>query len=782
MKIKIFPLGLVVLFFSLNALTYGTYVDSAVNVRNSMFADVDLKHENYDAIYYLKNTGVINGYENKNSVIANYDPDKSINRAEFLKVIMEGNDIEPVVEDKSCFPDVAGGEWYTKYVCKAKEEGWIKGYPDGKFRPEQTINEVESLKILGEVLGWEKPQLSEDAEWYEYYLHPAKEKKITPQEDINAKMTRGDIAELVYRNSMVVELGVPYYDPAFEPNLFAAQNIPFNGPLAPGGLLGPGGPMGPSGAFVEGGAFDDQNGKVKLVSESYFEDNFCYFSDEGEFSGDNLNFLKNHTKEDLDNYVDSALLDEFGQMFCYSGIAATHLMLFDEKMREDFDILCWTQPDGATKEKDGWDEILCWAREKDKLDAPSIGGSGMVEIEVIDVPDFATMYDAKEVEVLRFKLKTDQEEGQSVTGLDLQSYGENDPYVMRKLTVKDSNGNIYFTGPVYMTDWYKQILTLKFDDPVMVNPGQEIFLSVYADLDWEDYNGNLQIGFANAILSNKAISVIGESVLGAVIGLEKEMEDDDSDYPMCNLSPEGKTTIGGDKEPPDVVEVNEDMHLVTPIYQQGETCAAASAYSSLRWLEEKLGIDYLVKDGQKGYEDLIKVFYEDTWTLTGQYTGFNKYIKDNFKGCLKANYNTNPWGGAPLTCDELNRYYDNECDIQLGIRCTDPGDWISWGHSVDIVDVQVDADDSSKCQIIFANSQTPNTGETVGPDDPDGLGYGSYQRGDYDENQNKFDIKAPWGKGLPCTIYGATYVCVEDEEFCRNNPNIIQLPEEPEEE
>ena len=36
-----------------------------LEINNLMFSDVDLEQENYYAIYFLYNTGVIEGYENE---------------------------------------------------------------------------------------------------------------------------------------------------------------------------------------------------------------------------------------------------------------------------------------------------------------------------------------------------------------------------------------------------------------------------------------------------------------------------------------------------------------------------------------------------------------------------------------------------------------------------------------------------------------------------------------------------------------------------------------------
>ncbi|MDA1060548.1 MAG: hypothetical protein O3B47_02020 [bacterium] len=326
-----------------------------------------------------------------------------------------------------------------------------------------------------------------------------------------------------------------------------------------------------------------------------------------------------------------------------------------------------------------------------------------------------------------------------------------------------------------MTDWVKGVFYIYFDEPMMLNAGEEVGLTVYGDFDWEDYNGELQIGFWEAILDNEDIVMTDGNLVGPEIGLEEEMPipEDPEDMQMCYLPPEGaddpnKTTVGG--PPPDQVELNEAMHLVTPINQQGETCAAAATYSSLRWFEEIIGVDHLVINGQDGYDKLIKLLYKDTWTLHGQYKALKKHINEKFKGCLEATYDTDD-----VTCEELKHYYDDGCDIPLGFRCTDPGDWLSWGHKVDIVDVQMIEGETNKCQIIYANSQTPNVGETSG-DDLDGLGYGAYQRGIYDDKTGEFDLKAPNVKDSDCSIYGATYICVENEQYCRDNAG-IPIPE-----
>ncbi|MEK7547367.1 MAG: S-layer homology domain-containing protein, partial [Patescibacteria group bacterium] len=164
--------------------------------QNLMFSDVESSHENFDAVYFLYNTGVIEGYAQGDTKKRDYKPDNTINRAEFLKLFLEGTGKASNASYEKCFPDVDPKEWYSTYICQAKEKGWVNGYQDGTFKPAQLINEAESLKILGEILDWTLPKPNEKDDWYKPYLSVASSRKIVPEDDISSMMTRGDIAEM----------------------------------------------------------------------------------------------------------------------------------------------------------------------------------------------------------------------------------------------------------------------------------------------------------------------------------------------------------------------------------------------------------------------------------------------------------------------------------------------------------------------------------------------------------------------------------------------------------
>ena len=114
------------------------------------FEDMNSSDEEYEAVMGLHALGIIQGYAD-----GNFYPDQTVNRAELLKILVEGQGITPDEEIyQGCFDDVAD-DWYAKYVCYAKEQGWVQGYADGNFYPAQTVNKVEALKMLLIVYGHE---------------------------------------------------------------------------------------------------------------------------------------------------------------------------------------------------------------------------------------------------------------------------------------------------------------------------------------------------------------------------------------------------------------------------------------------------------------------------------------------------------------------------------------------------------------------------------------------------------------------------------------------------
>lgn len=92
-------------------------------------------------------------YLSDNGVIKGYadgtfKPWNSINRAELSKILVTATHTEPNSEEyHGCFSDVST-QWFAPYICYAKAQGWVKGYADGTFKPSNPVNTAEALKMI----------------------------------------------------------------------------------------------------------------------------------------------------------------------------------------------------------------------------------------------------------------------------------------------------------------------------------------------------------------------------------------------------------------------------------------------------------------------------------------------------------------------------------------------------------------------------------------------------------------------------------------------------------
>ncbi|MCB9808433.1 S-layer homology domain-containing protein [Candidatus Peribacteria bacterium] len=130
-----------------------------------LFSDYDESQLGYEAVRSLKEAGVISGYPD-----GTFQPRGTINRAELLKIIMEGFFPDEIYRETHCFSDIAN-EWFAPYVCAAKRLGWISGYSDGTFQPSNAINRAEGIKIIVSSLSSDtvQPDIA-TGNWFDGYV------------------------------------------------------------------------------------------------------------------------------------------------------------------------------------------------------------------------------------------------------------------------------------------------------------------------------------------------------------------------------------------------------------------------------------------------------------------------------------------------------------------------------------------------------------------------------------------------------------------------------------
>ena len=192
--------------------TSSLLTDSSLITEVSPFSDVKTSDSNYAAIDYLEHSGVFNGYED-----GTFKPNNTVNRAELIKILVEGQGITPDESIyKDCFTDI-GTEWFAKYVCYAKEQGWVEGYADGSFMAASPVNKVEALKMLlmsqDVELEIEYRYMYDDVaatDWFNFYVQTAQGLGILEERGSNfqpaSEKDREGIAENLYRLTLNLKL------------------------------------------------------------------------------------------------------------------------------------------------------------------------------------------------------------------------------------------------------------------------------------------------------------------------------------------------------------------------------------------------------------------------------------------------------------------------------------------------------------------------------------------------------------------------------------------------
>lgn len=176
------------------------------------YKDVASNFWGVNYINTLSDKGIIKGYAD-----GTFQPNKEVNRAEFLKLLVAATNLK-LGDGKSIpFPDTDKNAWYAPYVETAVVSNIARGYDDGKFRPEASVNRAEALKMLLRLkldmdaysfdsTGSLQVKDADEKSWYGPYINAAMKYHIIDQLLTSSReslpgqaLTRAEAAYLIYQ-------------------------------------------------------------------------------------------------------------------------------------------------------------------------------------------------------------------------------------------------------------------------------------------------------------------------------------------------------------------------------------------------------------------------------------------------------------------------------------------------------------------------------------------------------------------------------------------------------
>ena len=167
-----------------------TFSGFGANVKAATFSDLQSSHRFYEEMLFLEAEGIITGYPD-----GTFRPDGEVTRA--AAAIMIGRALELNGQQRATvFSDVGADQKASGYIASAVNAGIIQGYPDGTYRPNETVTRGQMAIFLSRAFN-----LTEEA--------------ATPFKDISPSM-----ASYLHIKRIVAEkLTQGYEDHTFRPNV-----------------------------------------------------------------------------------------------------------------------------------------------------------------------------------------------------------------------------------------------------------------------------------------------------------------------------------------------------------------------------------------------------------------------------------------------------------------------------------------------------------------------------------------------------------------------------------
>ncbi len=170
------------------------FTSATAEAESAAFSDVYASNKHATAINWMTENAIAKGYTD-----GSFRPDRRVNRAEAVKMIVLAQEKHDETCDDSVFSDIPDNAWFMSYVCSAESLKWLDENDDMQlFRPSDTINVGELSVLLARVYGFDVP---EGEPWYAPSMRSLASRHIIP-DDIEApgqSVSRAQLAEMLWR-------------------------------------------------------------------------------------------------------------------------------------------------------------------------------------------------------------------------------------------------------------------------------------------------------------------------------------------------------------------------------------------------------------------------------------------------------------------------------------------------------------------------------------------------------------------------------------------------------
>ncbi len=134
-------IGLIMIFLAILILSCTPGLQAAEPDRS--FSDITATDPDLAYIKYLAGQDIIKGYPD-----GKFQPQTGLTRAQAAVVMVKASKINLDQNAPSPFKDLKKDHWARAYVAAAVKTGYISGYPDGTFKPDQPLSRAQGISLL----------------------------------------------------------------------------------------------------------------------------------------------------------------------------------------------------------------------------------------------------------------------------------------------------------------------------------------------------------------------------------------------------------------------------------------------------------------------------------------------------------------------------------------------------------------------------------------------------------------------------------------------------------
>ncbi|ABI68077.1 Ig-like domain-containing protein [Syntrophomonas wolfei] len=111
--------------------------------KDKVYSDLNKSNPNFNYIKYLSQRGIIAGFPD-----GSFQPEESLSRAQAAVMLVKAMGLEAKPTNEKVFRDVEKDYWASPYIASCVKAGYIKGYPDGSFQPEEKLSRAQGISLV----------------------------------------------------------------------------------------------------------------------------------------------------------------------------------------------------------------------------------------------------------------------------------------------------------------------------------------------------------------------------------------------------------------------------------------------------------------------------------------------------------------------------------------------------------------------------------------------------------------------------------------------------------